>query len=45
LVLAQVAYFQKLGLDFKVSDINKIRDPEVQKNAWGVPDAYLGGHA
>ena len=40
-----VGYFQKLGLDFEVSNINKIRDPEVQKNEWGVPDAYLDGHA
>ena len=40
-----VGYFQKLGLDFEVRDINKIRDPEAQKKEWGVPDAYLDGHA
>jgi len=40
-----VGYFQKLGLDFEVSNINKIRDPEVQKNEWGVAYAYLDGHA
>lgn len=40
-----VGYFQKLGLDFTVADIVKIRDPEIQKRDWGVPEAYLDGHA
>src|SRR6056297_942740 len=41
---AMVGYFNQLGLDFSESDIVKIRDPEIQKKEWGVPEAYLDGH-
>jgi 4-hydroxy-tetrahydrodipicolinate reductase len=39
-----VKTFNRLGLDFNQSDICKERDPQIQKNRWGVPEAYLGGH-
>ena len=41
---AMVRYFNRLGLTFTEDDIEKERDPETQKAAWGVPDAFLGGH-
>lgn len=41
---AMVRYFNQLGVDFAESDIIKVRDPEVQKNQLGVPEAYLNGH-
>ncbi len=41
---AMVRYFNSLGLAFTEDDITKERDPETQKNVWGIPDAYLGGH-
>lgn len=42
---AMVSYFNRFGVDFSENDIIKIRDPEVQKNEWGIPEAYLDGHA
>ena len=41
---AMVKYFNKLGLEFSEGDIIKIRDPNVQKNEWGIPEEYLDGH-
>lgn len=41
---AMVGYFNRLGLSFPEADITKERDPNVQKNVWGIPEAYLGGH-
>lgn len=41
---AMVGYFNRLGLSFSEGDIKKIRDPEIQKNELGVPEAYLDGH-
>ncbi len=40
---AMVGYFNRLGADFSVADIQKVRDPEAQQ-ALGVPKEYLGGH-
>ncbi|MGM0403548.1 MAG: dihydrodipicolinate reductase [Thermodesulfobacteriota bacterium] len=40
---AMVEYFNRLGVDFKESDIVKIRNPEEQKSM-GVPQAHLNGH-
>jgi len=41
---AMVGYFDRLGLSFSEADITKERDSDVQKNVWGIPEAYLGGH-
>ena len=41
---AMVSYFNKLGISFSADDIVKVRDPEVQKERWGIPEAYLSGH-
>lgn len=40
---AMVGYFNRLGADFSVADIQKVRDPQAQQ-AMGVPKEYLGGH-
>ncbi len=42
---ALVACFNQLGTDFQISDIEKIRDPKVQKADLGIPDQYIEGHA
>jgi len=42
---AMVTYFNKLGIPFTSDDIIKERDPEKQKNEWGIPEEYLKGHA
>ena len=42
---ALVASFQQLGIDFKVDEITKIRDPEVQRAKLGVPEEHIAGHA
>ena len=41
---AMVGHFNQLGLDFSLSDIIKIRNPEIQQKEWGVPEEYLDGH-
>jgi len=41
---AMVGYFNQLGTDFDVNKIQMIRDPEVQKKEWGIPEAHLTGH-
>lgn len=38
-----VGYFNKLGIDFSVENIIKIRDPEEQRDLF-VPEEFLGGH-
>lgn len=40
-----VAYFNKMGVDFRTDEIKKERDPAVQKDKWGIPEAHLKGHA
>ena len=42
---AMVSYFNRFGVAFSENDIIKVRDPEIQKNEWGIPEAYLNGHA
>ena len=39
-----VGYFNQLGIPFTSDDIIKERDPEKQKNEWGIPDEYIKGH-
>ena len=41
---AVVQAFQRLGVDFKIDQIEMERDPDVQRKVWGVPEAYLSGH-
>lgn len=41
---AMITYFNKLGIPVTESEIIKVRDPEVQKNEWGIPEEYLSGH-
>jgi 4-hydroxy-tetrahydrodipicolinate reductase len=41
---AMIGYFNKLGLDYNVNDIQMIRDPEIQEKNLGVPKEHLGGH-
>ncbi len=42
---AMVRYFNRLGTEFTEDQIVKIRDPEVQKNQWKIPEPYINGHA
>jgi 4-hydroxy-tetrahydrodipicolinate reductase len=41
---AMVRYFNALGVDFEDGQIQMERDPQHQKNRWGIPEAYLSGH-
>ena len=41
---AMVGYFNRLGLSYSADDIIKVRDPQVQKSQWGIPQKYLAGH-
>jgi 4-hydroxy-tetrahydrodipicolinate reductase len=41
---AMVGYFNELGVSFSEDQILKMRDPEVQKAQWGIPEQYLAGH-
>ena len=42
---AMVGCFNRLGTPFTDAQIRMERDPQVQRDLWGVPEAYLGGHA
>jgi 4-hydroxy-tetrahydrodipicolinate reductase len=41
---AMVRYFNQLGVRFSEENIIMERDPEIQRSAWGIPEAYLSGH-
>ncbi len=41
---AMVTYFNDLGIPFAEADILKERDPDRQKNVWGIPQDYITGH-
>ncbi|MCF8053098.1 MAG: dihydrodipicolinate reductase [Desulfobacterales bacterium] len=41
---AVVDSFKQLGVDFSVAQIEKERNPEVQKRDWKIPEQYLSGH-
>ncbi len=41
---AMVGYFNKMGVPFEAQQIQKERDPERQRNMWGIPPQYLSGH-
>jgi 4-hydroxy-tetrahydrodipicolinate reductase len=42
---AMVQYFNRMGVSFDASGILMERDPERQRTQWGIPEAYLKGHA
>ncbi len=42
---AMVTTFNAMGVAFSPEEIQMERDPEAQRSAWGIPEAYLGGHA
>lgn len=42
---AVISCFQKLGVPFKLDQIQQIRDPKQQVEMVGVPEEYLNGHA
>ena len=41
---AMVGYFNRLGLSYSADDIVQIRNPQIQKSQWGIPEKYLAGH-
>ena len=41
---AMVGYFNELGVPFSEDQITKVRDPEVQKTRWHIPEEHLAGH-
>jgi 4-hydroxy-tetrahydrodipicolinate reductase len=41
---AMVGYFNTMGVDFTNDQIQKERDPAIQKQQWCIPEAYLDGH-
>jgi 4-hydroxy-tetrahydrodipicolinate reductase len=41
---AMVGYFNQMGVAFDTNEIVQVRDPEIQKSQWGIPEVYLGGH-
>jgi 4-hydroxy-tetrahydrodipicolinate reductase len=41
---AMVKYFNALGTPFAEQDIEKERDPQKQKQQWGIPEKHLRGH-
>jgi 4-hydroxy-tetrahydrodipicolinate reductase len=41
---AMVSCFNRMGIDFPPDAIAMERDPVVQHEHWGIPDAYLSGH-
>jgi 4-hydroxy-tetrahydrodipicolinate reductase len=41
---AVVSCFNRMGVDFSTDKIQMERDPERQRNKWGIPKAYLSGH-
>ena len=41
---AMVRYFNAMGVEFEDRQIQMERDPQKQKDRWGIPEAYLSGH-
>jgi len=41
---AMVGYFNRLGVSFSADEIIRMRDPDVQKTLWAIPEEYLAGH-
>ncbi|MFO7964548.1 MAG: dihydrodipicolinate reductase [Desulfobacterales bacterium] len=43
--IAMINYFNAMGIPFSIDAVKKERDPQIQKNQWGIPEEYLSGHA
>ena len=41
---AMVGYFNKMGINFSVDQIQMVRDPKIQEKEWHIPKKYLTGH-
>lgn len=41
---AMVEYFNLLGVDFSSDQIEKERNPDIQRDEWKIPKEYLSGH-
>jgi 4-hydroxy-tetrahydrodipicolinate reductase len=41
---AMVSCFNRMGVDFSTQSIAMERNPAVQREQWGIPEAYLSGH-
>ncbi|MDD9304407.1 MAG: dihydrodipicolinate reductase [Desulfobacter sp.] len=41
---AMVSYFNTLGAEFNIAEIQQIRDPKIQETEWKIPKQHLGGH-
>lgn len=41
---AIIGYFNRMGVPFSENDICKERSPDAQRETWGIPEAYIGGH-
>jgi 4-hydroxy-tetrahydrodipicolinate reductase len=41
---AMVGYFNRMGIPFTEKDIEMERNPDNQRNQWGIPEAYIVGH-
>jgi 4-hydroxy-tetrahydrodipicolinate reductase len=41
---AMVTYFNRMGVEFTSDAIVMERDPRIQREQWGIPDAFLSGH-
>ena len=39
-----VGYFNAMGVAFSPDQIMKERDPAMQREQWGIPEKYIGGH-
>jgi len=39
-----VTSFQRMGIDFSPENIVMERDPQAQRDQWGIPEKYLTGH-
>jgi 4-hydroxy-tetrahydrodipicolinate reductase len=41
---AMVGCFNRLGIPFNEDQIAMVRDPQIQKTHWQIPEEHLGGH-
>lgn len=41
---AIIGYFNQMGIPFTEKEIHMERNPDIQRNTWGIPEASIGGH-